>query len=160
MKKHWYLPMPQRGMPVLPVQRLSRSLRSSPSLWCWHGDLECFLLESLQDIFSGLHRISKSFLKSPWGDPAVAGLDLSLKKKLLFKFPFARREEAHSDLDSGSSMSSLLLSWLTHCNLSSSDPSSGRLALLVPCCSEYFVSKPRMTPNHDFLRQSWYHKGD
>lgn len=51
--------------------------------------------------FSGLHRLFRALLGSPRGNPAVAGLDFSLKETLLFTFSLQKWRRLTSDSEEG-----------------------------------------------------------
>lgn len=99
MNKHLYVPGPQRSVSILPVQRLH------PDSWgiLLHFDVAvetwCFLLKfcwwvsrTFSPVFRGPSSLS---LNLSSGEPAVTGLDFSLKGGLLFMFSSTKFEKAH-----------------------------------------------------------------
>lgn len=87
-------------------------MRNPPPLWCCSWDLVCFLLKfcwwvsrTFSPVFTGSSSLS---LNLSSGEPAVTGLDFSLKGGLPFMFSSTKFEKAHSDFEGGSSVRSHL----------------------------------------------------
>lgn len=74
-------------------------MRNPPPLWCCSWDLVCFLLQfcwwvsrTFSPVFTGSSSLSLNLSN---GEPAVTGLDFSLKEGLLFMFSSTKFEKAH-----------------------------------------------------------------